>query len=82
MWVIQELFFAGNLEDTYGNRCTVVCGNRSLPLAALYKLWKYMEIIETSLGSYDVHGHAWLYGDTSGVEEPLRSFVEFGPLHG
>jgi hypothetical protein len=48
----------------------------------LYKLWKYLEIIEISFGSYELHGYAWLFGNTTEVDEPLRSLVEFGPLHG
>lgn len=82
VWVVQELFYAGNLLDTAKDRCVFQCGHRTMPRSLLLRAWRLLESMEVTSESYEQHGSAWMFGRWEGLAEPLRTLVSHGTLHG
>lgn len=82
VWVVQELFYAGHIFNDQEDRCVFMCGDRTLPRPFLFRTWQLLEGIEVTKESYEQHGHAWLFGQTNGLSEPLKTLVSHGTLHG
>ena len=82
IWVVQELFYAGDIFNEHEDRCVFACGKRTLPRHLLLKAWQLLEGIEVSKASYEQHGYAWLFGQADELNEPLKTLVSHGTLHG
>ena len=81
-WVVQELFYAGNVFNPQADRCLLMCGHRTLSRPLLLMIWQILESMEVTTESYEQHGYAWMFGRSEGLEEPLKTLVSHGTLHG